>query len=166
MLCRVWNKGIATKYVDIVFFLHEYMPIRRLFFYNKLHLKCYFWMVSTFYELIWYAFEEKLLHNYEVISYDDSDLLFKPASQALHFNGFFSSWTDSICSFKLTFWTNHKHCILMASFLHELIQYVHSNLLLGQNFCCKCYTWMASFSHELFQYAHSKIYKWLCVDLE
>ena len=103
MLCRVWNKGIATKYVDIVFFLHEYMPIRRLFYYNKLHLKCYFWMVSIFYELIWYAFEEKLLHNYEVISYDDSDLLFKPASQALHFNGFFSSWTDSICSFKLTF---------------------------------------------------------------
>ena len=53
--------------------------------------------------LTWYAFEEKLLHSHEVISYDDSDLLFKPASQTLHLNGFFPSWTDWICSSKFTF---------------------------------------------------------------
>ena len=29
---RVWNKGIATNYVDIASFIHEYMPIQRLFF--------------------------------------------------------------------------------------------------------------------------------------
>ena len=36
--------------------------------------------------------------------HDDSDLLFKPALQTLHLNGFFSSWTDPICSFKFTCW--------------------------------------------------------------
>ena len=43
----------------------------------------------------------------------------------------------------------------MAVFLHELIQYAHSNVLCEKMLHHKHYIWMASFLHELIQYAHS-----------
>ena len=44
--------------------------------------------------------------------------------QSFHLNVFFTSWTDSICLFRSSYWENFAHCshyIWMAFFLHELI---------------------------------------------
>ena len=51
---------------------------------------------------------------------------------------------------------HHNHCIWMACFLHELIQYVFSEFLFVKKLHCKHYIWMASFLHGLIQYAYSK----------
>ena len=105
-LCRVWNKGIATNYIDICSFFPSWIQRFRGCFLEQVETQMLlFILLGSGSE--WPGetsdgnFSSYLI---EVISYDDSDLLFKPASQTLHLNGFFPSWTDSICSFKFTFW--------------------------------------------------------------
>ena len=78
-----------------------------------------------------------------------------------HSNGFFPSWTDSINLIKYFFARNH---IWMASFLYELIPYAYSNLFFEKKQYNKHCIWMASFLHEQIQYAElvcHKHYIWM-----
>ena len=75
-----------------------------------------------------------------------------------HLNGFFTSWFETICLFRLSLPEKKSCCKIhmeIVSFLHGLRQYVYKDLF-QKIYSNKLHIWMVVFLHALFkQYVHS-----------